>query len=73
MYVVSGQDKGRDAGSSRRVRQPKGHGKKRHPPSGRPRYAAGGLVVSYSENCDFISIFDPADIAAAVKSYEKQR
>jgi len=36
-----------------------------------PRFAAGGLVVSYPKNHDFISIFDPAGSAAAVKSFGK--
>ena len=73
MYVFSGQDKGRGEtlSSSPQVRQPERHGKKRHPLSGRPRYAAGGLVVSYPKMYDFISIFDPAGIAAAVKSNQK--
>ena len=75
MYVVSGQDKGggevgfRPAGCASQ----KGHGKKRHPLSGRPRFAAGGLVVSLLGIYDFVSIFDPAKPFRGGKIQRKQR
>lgn len=75
MYAISGQDNGRGetqvrpAGCASQM----GIARKGTRRPVWPRYAAGGLVVSYPKNHDFISIFDPAGAAAAVKSFEKQR